>query len=98
MELEKEIKQTKPFVDPYQKAAVNLIYTHNWVRSEMQAFFKSCGLTLKQYNIMRILKGAGKKVSTSFIRERMLEKSSDVSRIVDRMFEKGIVENRSERY
>lgn len=91
MKLEYAIKQTKPFANPYQKAMVNLLYTNNYVKVEMQEFFKSKGLTMKQYNIMRILKGAGQNVSTSYIKERMLEKNSDVSRIVDRMHDKGIV-------
>ena len=51
-------------------------------------------ITEKQYNILRIVKGAGKPVSTSYIRERMLNKMSDVSRIVERLYKKGLVEKK----
>ena len=46
---------------------------------------------MKQYNILRILKGAGKPISTQLIRERMIDRMSDISRIVDRMVDKEIV-------
>lgn len=91
MELEKAIKQSKPFNCPYEKALVNLIYTRGWVDSELKSYFKSIGVTGKQYNILRILKGAEKPVSTSFIRERLLDKLSDVSRIIERMENKKLV-------
>ncbi|NNE26906.1 MAG: MarR family transcriptional regulator [Saprospiraceae bacterium] len=91
MNLEQEIKQVKPFNSPYQRAGVNILYTHNWLVSKMNVHFEGFKVTRKQYNILRILKGAGKPVSTAYIRERMLDKNSDVSRIVDRMFERGII-------
>lgn len=95
MKIEEAIKQTKPFESEFQKVGVNLLYTSNWVGMKMQKFFKSFNLTQKQFNIMRILKGAGKPVSTSFIRERLLDRMSDVSRIVDRMESKSIVKKSS---
>lgn len=88
MTLEKDIKQIRPFRNPYQKAYVNVIYTSNWLSGHMKSFFTEYGITQKQFNIMRILKGAGMAVSTSYIKERMLDKNSDVSRIVDRMNDK----------
>ena len=91
MKLEQEIKQVRPFSNPYQRASVNILYTHNWLVSKMNVLFEGSKVTRKQYNIMRILKGAAKPVSTAYIRERMLEKNSDVSRIVDRMFERGLI-------
>ncbi|MBT8232127.1 MAG: MarR family transcriptional regulator [Saprospiraceae bacterium] len=91
MRIEEAIKQLKPFVSEAQKAGVNLMFTHNWYESQLSEFFKTYGLTTKQYNILRILKGANKSVSTSFIRERLLDKMSDVSRIVDRMAKKSLV-------
>jgi DNA-binding MarR family transcriptional regulator len=91
VKIEEAIKQTKPFGSVYQKTGVNLMYTHSWYAGRMKSFFKQFGLTSKQYNILRILKGAGKPVSTSFIRERLLDKMSDVSRIVDRMHDKGLL-------
>lgn len=91
MKIEDAIKQTKAFNSVYQKAGVNLMYTNSWYTAKLKSFFKKFGLTVKQYNILRILKGAGKPVSTSFIRERLLDKMSDVSRIIDRMFDKNLV-------
>lgn len=91
MKIEEAIKQTKAFNSVYQKAGVNLMYTNSWYTAKLKSFFKSFGLTVKQYNILRILKGAGKPVSTSFIRERLLDKMSDVSRIIDRMYDKNLV-------
>lgn len=91
MRIEEAIKQSKPFKDPYEKLWVNLMYTQNQLMSRFQMFFKHFRVTSKQYNILRILKGAERPVSTSYIKDRMLEKSSDVSRIVDRMEYKGFV-------
>lgn len=91
MKLEEALKQTKPFKSDYQKALVNLIYTHNWVTKDMKTYFKTFGITSKQYNILRILKGAQKPVSTLFVRDRLVESQSDVSRIVDRMLNKELI-------
>ena len=91
MKLEKDIKQSRLFESPYQKATVNLMYTHNWLINEMKSFFDEYEITMKQFNILRILKGARKSVSTSYVKERMLDKNSDVSRIVDRMSEKNLI-------
>ncbi len=91
MKIEEAIKQTKPFESVYQKAGVNLMYTNGWYTGKLKTFFKSFDLTTKQYNILRILKGAKQAVSTSFVRERLLDKMSDVSRIVDRMHDKALI-------
>lgn len=91
MKIEEAIKQTKPFKSKEQKLTVNLMYTSNWLSHKMREFFKDYGLTTKQYNILRILKGASVPVSVAFIRERLLDKVSDVSRIVDRMSSKELV-------
>lgn len=88
MTLEQAIKQNKPFQSVHQRAIVNLIYTHNWMNSRMKEFLKPYGITQKQFNVLRILKGAGKPISTSDIRERLLDQMSDVSRLVDRMIDK----------
>ncbi len=91
MKLEAAIKQGKPFKCPYEKALVNLIYTKSWIDQEMGQFFKSIEVTGKQYNILRILKGADAPVSNAYIRERLLDKLSDVSRIIERMEKKKLV-------
>ena len=90
MSLEKDINQAK-FRSEYQKATVNIIFTYNWMNEQMKGFFDKEGLTAQQFNILRILRGAGQPISTLQIRQRMLDKMSDTSRIVDRLIIKGLV-------
>lgn len=94
MDIETAIKQKKPFTTNRQKATVNLIYTYGWWMGVLRTFFKPFNLTTQQFNILRILKGAGKPLSTSEIRERMLDSNSDTTRIIDRMVRKDLVEKR----
>jgi uncharacterized lipoprotein YddW (UPF0748 family) len=90
MSLEKEINQPK-FRNEKQKAIVNIVYTYNWVTERMRLYLESEDLTQQQYNILRILRGsAPEPLSTLQIRERMLDKMSDTSRIVDRLVLKGL--------
>ncbi|MEP7255760.1 MAG: MarR family transcriptional regulator [Ferruginibacter sp.] len=89
MSLEKDISQ-KTFRNEYQKGAINLIYTYNWMNEKMKKVFDKEGITAQQFNILRILRGAGAPISTLQIRERMLDKMSDTSRIVDRLVLKGL--------
>ncbi len=91
MSIEKDINQSK-FNSEYHKMSVNLIYTYNWAMEKSKRFFEKADLTMQQYNILRILRGAGKPISTMQIRQRMLDKMSDTSRIVDRLLKKGLVE------
>jgi len=85
-----EINQRK-FRSERQKAAINLIYTTNWLNEKMKYFFDNYDITSQQFNILRILRGAGEPLSTLQIRQRMLDKMSDTSRIVDRLVKKGMV-------
>jgi len=91
MSLEKDIHQPK-FKTEYQKVRVNLIFTYNWVMEQSRKFFEKADLTPQQFNILRILRGAGKPISTLQIRQRMLDKMSDTSRIVDRLIKKDLVQ------
>jgi DNA-binding MarR family transcriptional regulator len=90
MSLESDIQQTR-FRNEYQKTVINLIYTYNWVSEQNKKFFEREDITSQQFNILRILRGAGKPLSTLQIRQRMLDKMSDTSRIVDRLVKKGLV-------
>src|SRR5664279_767660 len=90
MTLEKDIKQ-QVFRSEYQKAIINLIYTFNWVNEKINRRFEPFDITQQQFNILRILRGAGQPLSTLQIRQRMLDKMSDTSRIVDRLVKKGMV-------
>ena len=87
MGIEKDIHQAA-FVSEKQKALLNLIYTYGWVMEQIKAFLSKEDITHQQFNILRILRGAGSPLSTLQIRERMLDKMSDTSRIVDRLVAK----------
>lgn len=90
MGIEQDINQTK-FKSSHQKAGINFIYTYNWMNEKMKYFFDKHEITQQQFNILRILRGAGAPLSTLQIRQRMLDKMSDTSRIVDRLVIKGVV-------
>jgi DNA-binding MarR family transcriptional regulator len=91
MKIEEEIKQPV-FRSPYQKAYVNLVYTSGWVQQEQSVQFKPFGVTLPQYNLLRILRGQYPKPATvSLLIERMLDKTSNASRIVDKLVAKELV-------
>ncbi len=90
MSLEQDIQQTRSFRNERHKAIVNLIYTHNWVVEKLKNVLKEDGITHQQFNILRILRGSNGPISTLQIRERMLDKMSDTSRIVDRLILKGL--------
>jgi uncharacterized lipoprotein YddW (UPF0748 family) len=90
MALENEINQRK-FRTEYQKARINIIYTYNWLSEKISSIFEEWDVTPRQFNILRILRGEGKPLSTLQIRQRMLDKMSDTSRIVDRLLKKGLV-------
>ncbi len=90
MGIEKDINQVS-FRSNAQKATINFIYTYNWLSEKMKLFFDKEDITQQQFNILRILRGAGKPISTLQIRQRMLDKMSDTSRIVDRLVIKELV-------
>lgn len=85
-----DIQQTQ-FRNESQKAMINLIYSYNWVNETMSRVFISKDITAQQFNILRILRGAKKPLSTLQIRHRMLDRMSDTSRIVDRLLKKELV-------
>lgn len=91
MSLEKDINQQN-FRNENQKVAINIIYTFHWLTEKIKDLLSEEDLTLQQYNILRILKGSDPDpLSTLQIRDRMLDKMSDTSRIVDRLIAKGLV-------
>ena len=91
MSLEQDIQQSK-FRNEHQKVVVNLLYTVGWLKEQTRTIFEAEDITPQQFNILRILRGSHPKpLSTLAIRDRMLEKMSDTSRIVDRLIVKGLV-------
>jgi DNA-binding MarR family transcriptional regulator len=91
MKIEAEIKQSK-FKSPHQKAVLNLLFTTNWIQNKQRELFEPYSITNQQYNILRILRGQHPdSISGSEIKSRMLDKNSDVSRLLDRMIGKKLV-------
>jgi DNA-binding MarR family transcriptional regulator len=94
MTIEEEIKQPK-FRSGHQKALINLLYTASWLQGRQQDFFKPFKITAQQFNILRILKGQHpKSISGTEIKSRMLDKNSDVSRLLDRLVAKNLISKR----
>ena len=91
MRIEDEIKSK--FKDDYHKLIVNIHLTSARVGEQMQDEMKKVGLTMTQYNVLRILRGQNQKaVSIGLIKDRMIERNSDVSRIIDRLVKKKLIE------
>ena len=89
--IEEEIQQKK-FRNAHQKAVINLIYTSNWLQNRHQDFFKTFGITGQQFNILRVLKGQHpNSISPTEIKSRMLDKNSDVSRLLNRLISKDLI-------
>jgi len=92
VKFEDVIKQKK-FESAQQKAILNLIYTHNWVSSLHEAFFKEYDLTMQQYNVLRILRGKHpESICAGEVKEVMLDRNPDLTRLCDRLLKKGLIE------
>lgn len=92
MGIKEDIKQHKAFRNDYQKVGVNILYTYNWLTEKLKQLVEPYDITMQQYNVLRILRGSHPEpLSTQEIRIRMIDKMSDVSRIVDRMIAKELV-------
>ena len=92
MKLEEEIAQQK-FAGEQQKAMINLLFTYHWAVSKMKSDFKPYDITMQQFNILRILRGQMPNPCTvNILKERMLDKMCDASRMVDRLLQKGFIE------
>jgi DNA-binding MarR family transcriptional regulator len=97
MGIEQDIQQPN-FRNEFQKMGINLLFTANWLNEQIGKMLSEEGVTQQQYNILRILRGSATPLSTLKIRERMLDKMSDTSRIVDRLIAKElVVKNTSEK-
>ena len=91
MKLEEAIKSNR-FTDEQHRATVNLLYSTYWLKSNLSIVLKECGLTLEQHNVLRILRGSHPgQLCVKEIASRIVEKSSNVPRIVDRLVAKKLV-------
>lgn len=92
MGIQEDIKQKRAFRNEHQKAVVNLLFTYGWLQEKIRVAIEPFDITMQQYNVLRILRGSHPEpISTQEIRKRMLDKMSDVSRIVDRLILKNLV-------
>jgi DNA-binding MarR family transcriptional regulator len=93
MKLRDEIRQTKPFASPEEEAYLNLQRTAEYLRAKSAAWLRPWDLSLTQYNVLRILRGAGKGgLACSEIGARMVTQDSDITRLLDRLEKKGLIE------
>lgn len=74
------------------KALLNLIYSANWISSQQNTFFKPFGISPQQFNILRILRGAKAPLKVNTIKERMLERAPNATRLMDKLCDKDLIE------
>ncbi|MFI1743853.1 MarR family winged helix-turn-helix transcriptional regulator [Thalassobellus sediminis] len=79
------------FVNNKIKALLNIIYTANWISSKQNAFFKPFGISPQQFNILRILKGAGEAINVQTIKECMIERAPNATRLMDKLCDKELI-------
>jgi len=73
------------------KALINIKYTANWLSNKEVAFFKPYGISPQQFNILRILRGAKEAIKVQLVKERMIERSPNATRLMDKLFEKKLI-------
>lgn len=74
------------------KALLNIIYTANWIKSQQSSFFKPFNISPQQYNILRILRGANEPLMVQTIKERMIERAPNATRLMDKLIDKKLIE------
>jgi len=80
------------FVNNKVKAFINIKYTANWLSSRENDFFKPYGISPQQYNILRILRGARDKIKVQVVKERMIERAPNATRLMDKLCDKNLIE------
>ena len=91
MKLEEAIQQ-QSFINEYQKAHLNILFSASWLSQHSTALLKPFGLTWQQFNVLRILRGRHPEPATvKLLTERMIDKMSNASRLVDKLLTKGLV-------
>lgn len=90
--LEKELKQTKPFSSSEEAVYLSILVTAEQLKTRAAELFRTRDLTHQQYNVLRILRGAGKTgISCREIGERMINRDSDITRMLDRLESNGLI-------
>ena len=78
--------------NPHLRAAVNVRYTSNWMSTIQNKFMSQFSLTMPQFNILRILRGAKEAITVNTVKQRMVEKSPNTTRLMDKLIDKGLIE------
>jgi MarR family 2-MHQ and catechol resistance regulon transcriptional repressor len=88
--ISKDIEST--FINVKDKALINILYTASWISSFQNEFFKPFGISRQQYNILRILKGSNEALKVQTIKKRMIERSPNATRLMDKLHAKDLIE------
>ncbi len=89
-DLSKDINST--FANNRIKALLNILYTASWISSSQNEFFKPYGISPQQYNILRILNGANEPLNVQIIKDRMIERSPNATRLMDKLCAKKYID------
>ena len=89
-DISKDIKSS--FKSNKVKALINIKYTSNWLNSKENDFFKPYGISPQQYNILRILRGAKERVKVQIVKDRMIERAPNATRLMDKLCDKNLIE------
>jgi DNA-binding MarR family transcriptional regulator len=89
-DISKDIQSTFP--SEKVKALINIKYTANWIESHQTAFFKPYGISPQQFNILRILNGAGESIKVQTIKDRMIERAPNATRLMDKLCAKDLID------
>ena len=89
-DISKDINST--FASNKVKALLNIVYTANWLNSHQNEFFRPYGISPQQFNILRILRGAGEAIKVQTIKERMIERAPNATRLMDKLCDKNLIE------
>ena len=80
------------FANNRVKALINILYTANWITSNQNEFFKNYGISPQQYNILRILNGAKEPLNVQVIKDRMIERAPNATRLMDKLCAKKLID------
>ena len=89
-DISKDIKSS--FISNKVKALINIKYTSNWLNSKENEFFKPYGISPQQYNILRILRGAKERTKVQIVKDRMIERAPNATRLMDKLCDKNLIE------
>ena len=80
------------FANVKDKALINILYTASWISGFQNEFFRPFGISRQQYNVLRILKGSNAPLKVQTIKNRMIERSPNATRLMDKLYAKELIE------